>query len=166
MTSLEFIAEEWVSLLALVVAILAIWTRVRVPQRQRALEGYHHRIEKIAGEVEDRLYWEFTGEIPSTWEQHQGDFASQVHRRYIEGRRAYRRVRAYLSSDGRALVDRPLAEIEEILRTPGGRGTELLSRKGEFLNALAIALDVAAHPGMKLSEDDLPGSIHFKSEDD
>lgn len=147
-------ASDLMAFAALILSGVAVWARIRVPKRQRELallQGYHRRIEKIAREVEDQLFWELVGEIPATWEQHTGDFTSQVLRKYLEGRRTYERVKAYLPPESRALVDESLCEYEA-LRTSrvSGRGVKMLTLQERFLNDLARVLDVAAHPGMKL----------------
>lgn len=147
-------ASDLMAFAALILSGVAVWARFWVPKRHRELallEGYHRRIERIAREVEDQLFWELVGEIPATWKQHTGDFTSQILRKYLEGRRTYERVKAYLPPESRALVDKPLREYEALRKSrASGRGVEMLTLQEQFLSNLALVLDVAAHPGMKL----------------
>ena len=107
----------------------------------------HREIEAVANEVDATLYFEITGDFPSHYDQHTGDWVARVYRKYLQGLSTYKRVKSHLPRATTRALDRALAEIEAI-REPG-RGEERLVSQGAFLNDLAKALERAAYPGMK-----------------
>ncbi len=152
---MNFIAENWLALVALAVSILAVWMSWRIPKRERTLNllaDSHRRVEEAANSAVARSIWELTGGPPPTHDQHEGDSEAAVFRSYVEGRRIYARIRRHLPSDTQLRLDE-LASSADVAK----RSTEVeswatkLSSQAHFLDELEKALDQAAHPGIRLS---------------
>ena len=152
---MNFIAANWLALVALAVSIFAVWISWWNPKRERKLNllaASHRKVEKVANSAVATAIWEVTSSLPPTHDRREGDSAAAVFRRYVKGRRIYARVRPHLPAKSQQHLDE-LASSAEIAKKSDGKdswATKLISQ-ADFLDELEKALDQAAHPGIKLS---------------